>query len=606
MKSRNAYLLLLATLFALPAFGLHHRTVAPLWDHLNEVNVQWANQGLDPADFAGELAFETDVERIQLHLFLVAHHLRSARTDGLSTDQCANRKRLIRVLYRYAMEGRFPVNLQHALRTPTFIDDAGTACAVGHLLVEDGQQAFADKVSGEMNFAYIRDMPYAALPAWAGENGFSVPELEWIQPGYAYVGTWAQLPAGEPNAQVSFIWTDEANGRLIVAGDFTDFGGVACNGIVSIDSLGVTALGTSPGGLIHTAAWHNGQLYLGGSFASGRNLASWDGNNWTTEQVHAGEIHSLKVYNGYLYAGGNLFSVAHPTISNMVVWRFGEWESVGEGFDGTVHSLEIHNGDLYAGGAFRMSGQDSIAYTARLNQSAWEEVGGGFDNIVRALKSDGTDLYAAGDLVDLSQWLETMGFARLNGSTWQDQINPGNSTLAALVAYPYLSGIHFHNSRTYLTGDFMCSNGFYWGFDLGEVDGNGYVNPLFSNGDVYSSAIYNDQLVIGSNFQRTFPNTVNYIAGHDVVLSRNFARENEIELYPNPSTTHASLRLPEDFALLDSKLTVHDLQGRVVQVDYDVNGSEVVLHRGALASGAYMVNIRNAAQQLVAKRWVVE
>jgi hypothetical protein len=84
-------------------------------------------------------------------------------------------------------------------RSPVFIDDAGTYCAVGQLIKETGYQAFAQEVSEENNYGYILDMNYTELDKWARVQGFLKEELAWIQPCYTCSNPNVPSSAGVTN-----------------------------------------------------------------------------------------------------------------------------------------------------------------------------------------------------------------------------------------------------------------------------------------------------------------------------------------------------------------------------------------------------------------------
>ncbi len=58
---------------------------------------------------------------------------------------------------------------------------------MGHLIIKTGHEALAKKIEKENNYAYIEDMNYPELLAWADEFGFEIEELKWIQPSYQCV-----------------------------------------------------------------------------------------------------------------------------------------------------------------------------------------------------------------------------------------------------------------------------------------------------------------------------------------------------------------------------------------------------------------------------------
>jgi hypothetical protein len=153
-------------------------------EQLETVNSYWKGREVSIPILNERVAFATDIERIQLHLELVEKNLRETDVSALSPAQRVNRKTCLDILHTYMEKGVFPMNICHTERTPYFIDHLGTACAVGHLIIETGHGELAKRISVENNFAYVRDLHYPELQHWANTYGFTLEELMWIQPGY--------------------------------------------------------------------------------------------------------------------------------------------------------------------------------------------------------------------------------------------------------------------------------------------------------------------------------------------------------------------------------------------------------------------------------------
>ena len=93
----------------------------------------------------------------------------------------------------YADRGRFPQNEVLPYRNPVFIDRHNTACAVGQLTIESGNEALARSIQHDMNLAYVHDMKRDDVFAWASASGFTENELVRIQPGYPPGVPWYGL-----------------------------------------------------------------------------------------------------------------------------------------------------------------------------------------------------------------------------------------------------------------------------------------------------------------------------------------------------------------------------------------------------------------------------
>ena len=162
-----------------------------LFEQLTELNKHW-NQHEDLKSVIATKLETVDLEinnhedLVQLHLSLVEEELRAQPTIHLTKSQQENRAIGLDILEKYWETKEFPKNLYHQALTPYFIDDFNTACAVGHVLRESGGTALAQKIATEYNYAFIADMNEPELKTWADKMGFTVAELEWIQPTYDF------------------------------------------------------------------------------------------------------------------------------------------------------------------------------------------------------------------------------------------------------------------------------------------------------------------------------------------------------------------------------------------------------------------------------------
>ncbi len=150
---------------------------------LNHLNKNWISVPISSSQIP-ELNLFSEIDLIKFHLDYVVDSLKRVNTSHLQPQAKSNREQLLNELSKYSKEGVFPQNLYHKERTPYFIDDFGTACAVGHLIIQSGQRDLAESIADTENYSYIEDMPQLELINWATEFGFTVDELKWIQPGY--------------------------------------------------------------------------------------------------------------------------------------------------------------------------------------------------------------------------------------------------------------------------------------------------------------------------------------------------------------------------------------------------------------------------------------
>ncbi len=315
----------------------------PLIDHLIEVNAEWRHQKNVLPDLQISINFKNERERIQMHLRLVETALSKREMGHLTPAQKINRILRLQELRDYWQTGVFPKNTFHAKRQPYFIDVHGTACAVGHLMLQSGAAKTVEKIANESNFAYVQELTiYPELMEWANINGFTVDELAWIQPGYppAEQATYAVGNGGGANGQINVMFSNNsfAPTGVVVAGDFTEIDGMATNSI-----------------------------------------ATWDGENWHTYGDGVdGEIHAVALFDGGLVIGGEFTLPNMQEPANIAKWENGAWQPLQSGnMEGGIFALQGSLKDLYVGGDFKKIDGMEMPFLARFNKDtgAWSQDG---------------------------------------------------------------------------------------------------------------------------------------------------------------------------------------------------------------------------------------
>lgn len=166
-------------------------------------------------------ATRRELRRVRAHLRLAEVAARGADDSHLDPLKRLVRALLLDELAAYRARGRFPRNkVVHGLQ-PVFVDDAGTRCAVAHLLDASGASALVADIASRRNLAYVDELAdEPALAAWLDAAGLTLAEAAAIQPGYTYVpsscvcGTevsGARPPYGTPATAVLDIQVLESN-----------------------------------------------------------------------------------------------------------------------------------------------------------------------------------------------------------------------------------------------------------------------------------------------------------------------------------------------------------------------------------------------------------
>jgi hypothetical protein len=143
-------------------------------------NPEWGVRVETPRDFRVERS------RVARHLAGVERYLRAVDASRLRPDQRSARLRNLDRLRAYRKSGVFPHN--HVVpdhRTPVFIDDHGTLCAVGYLIAESGAEGLARRIAATRNLAWLPSLAGdPELAAWLDREGLGLEEAAMIQPTY--------------------------------------------------------------------------------------------------------------------------------------------------------------------------------------------------------------------------------------------------------------------------------------------------------------------------------------------------------------------------------------------------------------------------------------
>lgn len=321
-------------LFSVTAMAQLPTAKLPALQHLEAINAEWKYyQDLAPVH---NVAFNTDNERIQLHLQLVVRALRKKNT-ALNPEQEQQRRRLLDTLEVYAAKRTFPINQFHKERTPYFIDHNNTHCAVGYLMKASGNGELALAISAAHNYDYVADIRTEGLLEWAQEHGFETSELAWIQPSYPDSRRTVSIGGGV-NGEVNNLEEVYIKGQtgLVATGSFDSIGGTYCEGVGFYADGKWHCLGSGISGsteYINTRG--TGELILCGNFLhNGKQYpaAVLDSNgNWAYPEKPKG---ADMVGTTYIYYWAEFMTYYFPEDDHSELWRKDDEE-------GFIHLLDI-------------------------------------------------------------------------------------------------------------------------------------------------------------------------------------------------------------------------------------------------------------------------
>ncbi|MCX5747436.1 MAG: hypothetical protein NT062_33645 [Proteobacteria bacterium] len=164
--------------------------------------VSGANHHVGDAGFVatyGRTPNLRDPESVRMRTHLAFVRDRLARMPATRPDLQAKRDQVIGFLSEYVAKGTTPKNLHLPWRTPVFIDDDQTICAVGYLIERSTGRALPEKIAATHRYDLIEDIARAMpeVGAWVEASGFTLEEIASIQPGYIEptVESWRSWPA---------------------------------------------------------------------------------------------------------------------------------------------------------------------------------------------------------------------------------------------------------------------------------------------------------------------------------------------------------------------------------------------------------------------------
>lgn len=566
-------LLFLFSAISLSSMDLFPTQQASIKDHLLEINKEW-NQHLHllDLDLDQAISFSNDDERIQFHLLQVIHLLN--QSSSKETPNALKRVSLIQELHSYAEEKLFPRNYHHNHRHPFFIDKDNRACAVGHLMLKDGQTKFVNEIKTSANQAYIKEIKDLRLNAWAFANGFSIDELALIQPGYPSTQlNFSQVGNGVgPNGNIHAMVADLDDKTLFLAGNFTSFDNIDAECIVSWDGENLKSLDSGIEGIIYDMdVSYDDLLYVVGKFdlkgQKNVNIAMWDGKDWFALQDHdmEGTIYAIEASSSRIYVGGDFDNIAGKTVSNLAFYDSlnKEWSTDGASnteaafsVNGPVYDFELIEGKLLVAGAFTQTAnlcsdpeiaQLDTRYLSYWTYYDWEvSFSGDYAEIHKLHHKDG-NIYIGGDLNQVNSFAKNYaGFWTYYNEIEENFVPQGNGHINGFLEiedqvfayggfsfYPFVGnfttnlypvafsefGINQIDNSILAAAKFQ--NNYYLAGDFTEIEGEALSSIVKFNIDPSSNENIGDQ-----------PNKINVYSNDDLlILEGEMVQGTQILLY---------------------------------------------------------------------------
>ena len=582
---------------------------------LAEVNACWRLQADANLIALPTLQPKSEREWIRLHLELVTQALRSRSVAHLTPAQQEARRMALDNLQRYREAGVFPVNEDYAYRTPIFIDKHNNFCAVGYLVKASGHEEVARMIASQTNTAYVMEMAYPALDAWAAANGFTKEELAWIQPGYPaedYTAPIGKGVDGEVRELLAIGDTLYAGGSFTHADSTLNAANIAC----ITESGGAYTwhtMGSGVNGPVNAIAKYNNRIYIAGAFTMAgdsavNNVAYWEGGQWHTSGCLYGEVKDLVVFGNRLYAAGSFDVCASAADINFARLSPDEayWQQL-PGLSGHINTMEVLDTTLVLGGAFRYAG-DTV------NAMRWSPAGG-FQPFLQSTRNEVMDFERYGDTLYAGcKWLpggdSTKLFLKLRGAYWTNTFSLNYSFSPGTIWFP---GVAF---RTLVgNGNYLMLGGTFGGvYGMDAMQNCVDITPYYYNSNLYYSrgpwfavdntiykmAYYKGELIAGGSFRKGMLGGIPSIQLNGMAKRKahyttvpGVSTTAKEQIYPNPVAPGGQLTIAAPLCPVFYSLT--DVTGKSAGAGA-LNGSPAVsIALPLLAPGLYFLTLRNGS-----------
>jgi len=604
---------LLFTLYiscSLSLYANNHNLTNSHFNHLSEINKEWLNH--KEACPKSTISFNSDIDRIQLHLNLVIKHLKFNKPSNLNSTQLSNRMYLLVELKKYADKKIFPINKYHSTRQPYFVDYLGTNCAVGQMIYRSGHEQLVIKISKTHNYDYIEDIKTKGIKKWANEFGFTLEELKWIQPTYAPSTIIEQVLDGT-NGSVTKIVNNSFDGSLTIAGDFTELNNLPCLNIGIYKNDQLSCLDTGVDGIINDILNQSGDIYVFGELNHNGQVfpvAKYDGSSWSYLSIpnRDSAICTSANFGGFGYRFE--MTISHSSIpQHQEIWHYlttNTWEKQAKVKGIILDIIASTYGRVHVGhfDSVIVYNPNSVIDTTLIvnnvlinsnNTNSWYGIGSNISDTVNSVIEVGSALIIGGTCSN-QPGTSNVCLSRYFNSVLQPLFlnNLGTEDYSVnTIAYSNGSELTFG-------GNFQINPGFGpYGSNLATYNiANNQVQPIaLLDQAVNSLSYFNNELYIGGDFQTNLAiQNINYLARIvSTVGIDKLPYDNLFNLYPNPFTTLINLEGIEDGVTF----SILNIDGRIIKNGTIMNNK--INDLDLLSKGTYLLHLKTTNGLLVKK-----
>lgn len=214
-----------------------------------------------------------------------------------------------------------------------------------------------------------------------------------------------------------------ANGDVVIAGSFSEVGGLPANKLARWNGHLWMPLGAGVNSYVWALAAVGQEVYAGGEFTiaggvSANRVARWNGTAWSPLGEGLNDsVLELVSWNGNLVAGGRFTLSGGAPVMRIALWNGASWTSLGVGIDSDVYAITPFGSELFVGGDFATAGGIPVDRIAKWNGASWSALGSGVGGPVYSLTSGGGSIYVGGNFT-IAGGEPANRVARWNGSSW--------------------------------------------------------------------------------------------------------------------------------------------------------------------------------------------
>jgi hypothetical protein len=588
---------------------------------LVDVNKEWLTQ--DDAqqfleEFHGSALKPSNREQIQLHLNLVIKTLENRSTKHLTTEQRKNRAECLQELRQYAEAGAFPQNNLKSYKTPIFIDEQGTHCAVGYLMQQSGSEELAQEINHKQRFAYVKDITVDGVGEWASAQGFTVGELAWIQPAYPVADDPTKLATGV-NGVVRAITSHGST--MYAGGSFTESGnGETLSHVGKFENdIWQPLAGGGINGDVHSLLFFDNQLFVGGEFTqageiSVKNIAVYDTQTkvWKALPAIEGVVTTIIEWKEQVYIVGDF-----P--GNVALLENNDWTYIlpENMIDGMINTLHEFDNQLLLGGEFSLQSDTAYKNVLAFNGESIVKFGEGISSPITSFSSYNNSIIAGCKFIKDE---DSTVVAIYTDNSWKPLASVLSFTALydrVCINFPTFDSIGsiceltVVDNNIYCVGDFRVGNMSY---------GNGFMRLEMNddkveeshahytiNGDVTCLEYANNAVVFGGDFidyhsafylqpdERILNNIAAY--GNIVSVEEDITPLPNVKVFPNPVGEFVKIEADERI----QRIELVDVNGSILDAQFDISLQTV--NTKSLPSGVYFLrmfsNKNQYTQQIV-------